>query len=127
MAEWIDRVLRLLGLCGGTTDDARRLPSLRRSYPTIPLAMHRGDGRTPPMHWKPSHPSTIRRFKAEVTCARGHAIALRDHSVEADGRVVPSIVCNAPGCDFHEIVRLEGWSAGQILSPVAEAMRKRRA
>jgi hypothetical protein len=66
------------------------------------------------LHWKASHPSTIRRFKAEVTCSHGHGIALRGHTIEADGRVVPSIVCRTPGCDFHEIVRLEGWRAGRI-------------
>ena len=88
----------------------------RRSYPTIPLSLHSGEGRPPKLHWKPSHPSTIKRFKAEVTCSRGHAIALRDHTVEADGRVIPSIVCKTPGCDFHEIVRLDGWSAGRLPS-----------
>ncbi|MCJ2086731.1 hypothetical protein MKK88_12110 [Methylobacterium sp. E-005] len=48
---------------------------------------------------------------------------LRDHTVEADGRVVPSIVCNAPGCDFHEIVRLEGWTGGRLPGRLTEEAR----
>lgn len=96
-------------------EDAERPVSIPpRSYPTIPLREHVGNGSPPRMHWKASHPSTIKRFKAEVTCSRGHGIVLRDHTVEANGRVVPSIVCKEPGCDFHEIVRLDGWRWGYI-------------
>jgi len=86
----------------------------RRSYPLVVFKRHEGEGRPSELHWKASHPKTIKRFKAEVTCSRGHAIALRDHTVEADGRVIPSIVCKEAGCDFHEVVRLEGWSSGRI-------------
>lgn len=86
----------------------------RRSYPLLGLKEHAGDGRPARLHWKASHPSTMRRFKAEVTCSRGHGITLRNHTIEADGRVVPSIVCRTPDCDFHEIVRLEGWRSGRI-------------
>ena len=127
MPRWL---LRLVGLFGGEprgTPHRREMQAPRRSFPIVPLPEHSGEGSPPRLHWKASHPSTITRFKAQMTCARGHGIALRDHSVEADGRVFPSVVCNAPGCDFHEYVRLEGWSAGQILSPVAEAFRRARA
>ena len=39
------------------------------------------------------------------------------HTIADDGTVTPSVVCQAgdkhrdpaDGCDFHEIVRLEGW------------------
>jgi hypothetical protein len=83
-------------------------------FPLKTLFQYNGNGKPPPLKWKASHPSTISRFKAEVTCSRGHGITLRSHSVLADGRVVPSIVCKAPGCDYHEVVRLEGWTAGSI-------------
>ena len=86
----------------------------RRSYPTVPLNRHAGEGRPPKLHWKPSHPSTITRFKAEVTCSHGHGVVLRDHTVEADGQVIPSVVCKEPGCDFHEMVCLVGWTSGRI-------------
>jgi len=114
---------------GGTALLGRRAASPTASFQNVPadrrfltpaiLPAHRpqgayGEGRPERLRWKASHPSTIRRFKAEVTCSHGHGIALRDHTVEADGSVVPSIVCKAPGCDFHEIVRLEGWRAGRI-------------
>ena len=32
------------------------------------------------------------------------------HSVTADGLVEPALACLAPGCTFHERVRLEGWN-----------------
>jgi len=86
----------------------------RPNYPLRSLARHYGDGKPPRLQWKPSHPSTIARFKAEVTCSQGHGITLRDHTIEADGRVVPSIVCKQPRCSYHEVVRLEGWDAGRI-------------
>jgi hypothetical protein len=88
--------------------------STYRLYPSRTLEQYVGEGSPPPLRWKASHPSTIRRFKAEVTCSRGHGITLRDHTIEADGQVLPSIVCKRAGCTFHEVVRLEGWSAGRI-------------
>ena len=126
MPNWLKAVLRFF--VGGP--NARRPASRtfhptgpaprQRSYPLISLKEHAGEGRPERLHWKASHHSTIRRFKAEVTCSHGHGIALRDHTIEADGRVVPSIVCRTPGCDFHEIVRLEGWRVGRI--PAAPAV-----
>ena len=82
----------------------------------IVLARYMGRDRPPPLHWKDCHPSTRRRFKAELTCSRGHGISLKAHGVRSDGSVEPSIVCLHPGCDFHEFVRLDGWTAG-ALSP----------
>lgn len=94
----------------------RRAPSARprRHFPLVPISRHRLDGRAPPLHWKPCHPSTQARFKADMTCARGHAVSLKNHEVLSDGRVMPSVVCLAPGCDFHEFVRLEDWTAGRL-------------
>jgi hypothetical protein len=66
------------------------------------------------MYWKDCHPSTRRRFKAELTCSRGHGITLKGHAVHSDGRVEPSVVCLHPGCSFHEFVRLKGWTAGAL-------------
>ncbi len=117
MPKWLKAVFRFF-----VSEPKARRPVPRptgnaprpRSYPLICFKEHVGEGRPEMLHWKASHPSTIRRFKAEVTCSHGHGIALRDHTIEADGRVVPSIVCRTPGCDFHEIVRLEGWRAGRI-------------
>lgn len=103
-----------VGRYGREMAEDGRAPRARRARAVVLLSRHVGEGRPPAMHWRESHPTTIRRFKAEVTCSRGHGIALRSHSVEADGRVVPSIVCREPGCDFHEIVRLDGWTAGRM-------------
>lgn len=71
-------------------------------------------GSPPPLMWKDCHPRTRATFKAELTCSRGHSVSLRGHSIAADGTVSPSVVCLAPGCDFHDFVRLEGWHSGPL-------------
>ena len=43
-------------------------------------------------------------------CKYGHIGTLDDHVIHADGMVVPSVWCAEPGCDFHEQLRLEGWT-----------------
>lgn len=86
--------------------------------PTSPqvviFRLHRGDGAAPPLQWKKCHPSTIRRFKAELTCPFGHTLTLRAHTITIDGRVRPSVVCHSPGCEFHEFVQLKDWDRGQL-------------
>jgi len=52
----------------------------------------------PPTHWAPCHPSTIRRFKASMTCPNGYGLILREHSIATSGEVSPSVVCPTPGC-----------------------------
>jgi hypothetical protein len=68
----------------------------------------------PPMYWAPCHPRAIKHFKASMTCPRGHGLTLRNHSVSGSGQVHPSVVCPTVGCDFHEFVRLDGWSFGNV-------------
>ena len=80
----------------------------------VPIREYAGSGDPPPMHWKACHPSTVRRFKAEMTCGSGHGLVLKGHSVGADGHVSPSVVCMKQGCSFHEFVHLVGWSAGPL-------------
>lgn len=97
----------------GTTSQS---PAARyeRKYYLQRIPRYNGKGQPPAGHWAPCHPSTMRRFKAQMACTAGHALALNNHSVAGDGRVRPSIVCRAPGCDYHEIVLLEGWTFGDI-------------
>lgn len=46
----------------------------------------------------------------EMTCPRCHRTArLSAHTVDADGKVSPSVVCPTPNCGFHEWVQLECW------------------
>jgi hypothetical protein len=68
----------------------------------------------PKMHWSPCHPSVVKRFKASMTCAYGHSLTLGGHAIDADGTVHPSVVCPARGCSFHDFVRLDGWSFGDV-------------
>jgi hypothetical protein len=68
----------------------------------------------PPMHWAPCHPSTVKRFKASMTCPNGHGLTLRGHAIDKNGNVSPSVVCPVRGCSFHEFVRLDRWSFGAV-------------
>lgn len=51
---------------------------------------------------------------AWMRCPHGHGAYLGNHTIAVDGRVTPSVVCvggdDCQGCDFHEVVVLEGWS-----------------
>ncbi len=47
---------------------------------------------------------------ALVKCRNGHIASLSDHTIAPDGTVSPSLVCPREGCDFHEVIKLEGWS-----------------
>lgn len=47
--------------------------------------------------------------KAHVKCANGHVAGLYDHIIDANGKVMPSLICPEKGCDWHEHVRLVGW------------------
>lgn len=78
----------------------------------IPRYARAGD--IPPLHWRACHPSTIKRFKAEMTCSRGHHLVLKGHSIMDDGQVSPSVVCSHAGCNFHTFVRLEEWDFGRL-------------
>jgi hypothetical protein len=111
----MSRLLRwLLSLLGLASRPGVDRPGIRRHFPTISIPRHAAQGPAPPLHWTACHPSTQRRFKADLTCFRGHGISLKNHKIAADGRVVPSVVCLAPGCDFHEYVRLDEWSGGDL-------------
>lgn len=68
----------------------------------------------PLMHWAPCHPSVVARFKASMTCPNGHGLTLGGHTVATDGFVSPSVICPVRGCHFHEFIRLERWSFGEI-------------
>ena len=68
----------------------------------------------PPLHWTPCHPSSVRRFKASITCPNGHGLTLRGHSVASNGDVSPSVVCPDRNCDFHAFIRLKRWTFGAV-------------
>lgn len=48
-------------------------------------------------------------YTAYAVCPNGHLGILSDHMIDDDGKVSPSVVCPAPGCNFHDYVRLKGW------------------
>lgn len=92
----------------------RATPREASRWDAVTIRLFNGDGMPPPRHWKACHPRTVRRFKAHLTCAKGHALVLSEHAISVDGAVWPSVVCKAPRCSFHEFVRLEGWSGGSL-------------
>lgn len=114
MLSWIRSLLRWF--CGERSTTNTPQQSQDRDFFPSGVAIRRyvGVDGPPPMHWKACHPSTVSRFKAEMTCSGGHALVLRNHSIGTDGSVKPSVVCMAAGCSFHDFVRLEGWTGGPI-------------
>ena len=61
----------------------------------------------PPNTWKPV--TVDGGLTALYTCPNGHGGLIDEHTIHADGRVEPSVVCTEDGCDFHDYIRLVGW------------------
>lgn len=108
----IDRLLsflfKLFGLRKKQLDTARQY-----HFVDAPRIDERSED-THILSWKPCHPSTMDRFKAQMSCPRGHGLVLKNHSIDSAGRVQPSVVCKTEGCDFHEYVRLKDWNFGPL-------------
>lgn len=49
-----------------------------------------------------------------MTCPKKHFATLDGHEIADDGIVTPSVQCPEPGCDFHEMVVLEGWNNNEL-------------
>lgn len=114
-ARWLLRLVRgLTGHSTGSIDPPASARRARWTRPRITLTEWRSDDPPASLRWKACHPRTVAIFKADMTCERGHAVSLRAHRISSDGTVHPSVVCLVPGCDFHDFVKLEGWSAGAI-------------
>lgn len=59
---------------------------------------------------------------AIISCPKcGFSASLRDHSIDDNGDVNPSLVCPGEGCGFHEWITLAGWEPlpGHELSEVS--------
>lgn len=72
----------------------------------------------PPRSWRVSGDDPDWRY-VTICCANGHLATVahlthpelhRGHTIATDGEVSPSVVCPITGCDYHEFVRLVGWS-----------------
>lgn len=115
ICRWLVRTFgALLGRSDATVEPRAMVEPRTWTRPRVSLREWSADGAPPPMMWKACHPRTRATFKAEMTCGHGHAVSLRGHAIAADGVVSPSVVCLVQGCDFHDFVRLEGWTAGAI-------------
>lgn len=77
----------------------------------VNIPLFDGIGDPPAGYWKKLVPQVVQRFKAELTCPFGHGMVLKNHSIDSDGLVSPSVVCKSPGCQFHEFVILDKWAA----------------
>lgn len=36
------------------------------------------------------------------------------HGIGIDGKVFPSLICDSAGCTWHDHVRLQGWTGGNL-------------
>lgn len=114
MLRWLVAIWRwLFPLKIPPIETAHREP-YRDALRAVSIRCYTGKDDPPPLHWKACHPSTMKRFKAEITCSRGHGIVLKEHTIAPNGQVSPSVVCLRPNCDFHEFIRLEDWEFGPI-------------
>lgn len=89
-------------------------PFSRRHHRRVKKCRDNSATSPPPLNWIACHPSTRHVFKATMACPYGHVLTLRIHTIAKDGTVSPSVICSAPGCSFHEYVRLIGWTFGEV-------------
>ena len=61
-----------------------------------------------PLTWKPLKDGDKR--SASFICPNRHHGVLLDHEIAPDGTVTPSVVCPEDGCEFHDYLKLEGWT-----------------
>ena len=78
----------------------------------------------PPLTWTIGKFGPANRPFVVTICAAGHShivgiagtmsadgtLQPPAHSIAPDGTISPSYVCPRAGCQFHEYVRLEGWT-----------------
>lgn len=51
-----------------------------------------------------------KKATARMKCPKcGESATLEDHQIDGAGLVTPSVVCGAEGCEFHDLVLLEGY------------------
>jgi hypothetical protein len=76
-------------------------------------AMRRGTWRAVE-EWGDGQPGeVVRHRRTAALCCPGCGSVGQlgpDHAISADGIVQPAVACLAPGCNFFEHVRLEGWA-----------------
>ena len=47
-------------------------------------------------------------------CGSGMLGDVAPHGIHEDGRVYASVVCQEYNCQFHQMIKLEGWTFGAI-------------
>lgn len=50
------------------------------------------------------------RKSVSFTCPNGHIYMLDKYQIQANGIVLPMVLCPADGCGFHEFIKLHGWN-----------------
>lgn len=119
--RWLAKLWKRMNNVG-----VRDLARFHRKPPvTTNVCRYRGAGDPPPLHWKACDPSTIRRFRALLTCPGGHIMTLRARTIESSGTVWPSVVCRSLGCGFHDFVRLIDWDLGRLSDQQLRGWRAR--
>jgi hypothetical protein len=60
-----------------------------------------------PPYWLPPESDA---HKAILVCPNGHYERIKFHTIDADGNVSPSVVCQGKDCNFHETIVLTNWN-----------------
>jgi hypothetical protein len=72
---------------------------------------HNPNGELKPRTWKLVTISGRERQVATFTCPNGHTYLLNKYEILPNGCVHPLVLCPADDCNFHELIKLEGWEA----------------
>lgn len=74
------------------------------------IDVHQGDTWTEKGVWRGARRDGGPRT-ANLSCMGcGQPASLTGHEIASDGTVTPSVVCPYEDCDFHDYVRLIGWT-----------------
>lgn len=68
-----------------------------------------------PKTWKIEKLIGLKQRKSvSFTCPNGHIYMLRNYQIQANGIVLPMVLCPADGCGFHFFIQLDEWNAEEL-------------
>lgn len=68
----------------------------------------------PREHWDfLADPHPVPRVECPL-CKRGMLGPNAPHGIRSNGEVFQSVICANAGCTFHDYIRLDGWTYGEV-------------